>query len=69
MGKRKCGAEANTAFGPLNRALPPSDLPGVVEGLAQLSRNGPRYPTNHGIQKSSATAFRKASIRVFDLAS
>jgi len=34
-------------------ALPPSFLPGVVEGLAALSKNGLRYPIpNHGIQKS-----------------
>lgn len=34
-------------------ALPPSYLPGVVEGLAALSKNGLRYPIpSHGIQKS-----------------
>lgn len=34
-------------------ALPPSYLPGLVEGLAALDRNGLRYPIpNHGIQKS-----------------
>ena len=34
-------------------ALPPSYLPGVVEGLAALDRNGLRYPIpGHGIQKS-----------------
>ncbi|MGE0486910.1 MAG: DUF169 domain-containing protein [Gammaproteobacteria bacterium] len=34
-------------------ALPPSFLPQTVEGLAQLSKNGLRYPIpNHGIQKS-----------------
>lgn len=34
-------------------ALPPSFLPGIVEGLASLDRNGLRYPIpNHGIQKS-----------------
>ena len=34
-------------------ALPPSYLPGLVEGLKALDRNGLRYPIpNHGIQKS-----------------
>ncbi|MBK8961060.1 MAG: DUF169 domain-containing protein [Proteobacteria bacterium] len=34
-------------------ALPPSYLPGLVEGLKSLDRNGLRYPIpNHGIQKS-----------------
>ncbi len=34
-------------------ALPPSFLPGVVEGLAALSKNGLRYPIpNHGLDKS-----------------
>lgn len=34
-------------------ALPPSFLPGIVEGLTALDRNGLRYPIpNHGIQKS-----------------
>jgi uncharacterized protein (DUF169 family) len=34
-------------------ALPPSFLPGVVEGLAALSANGLRYPIpNHGLDKS-----------------
>lgn len=34
-------------------ALPPSFLPGVVEGLASLSRNGLRYPiVGHGITHS-----------------
>ena len=34
-------------------ALPPSYLPGLVAGLAQLDKNGLRYPIpSHGIQKS-----------------
>ncbi len=34
-------------------ALPPSFLPGVIEGLAALSKNGLRYPIpNHGLDKS-----------------
>ena len=34
-------------------ALPPSYLPKLVAGLAQLSKNGLRYPIpNHGIQKA-----------------
>ncbi len=34
-------------------ALPPSFLPGIVDGLASLSRNGLRYPIpNHGIHLS-----------------
>ena len=34
-------------------ALPPSYLPGLVEGLAALDRTGLRYPIpSHGIQKS-----------------
>ena len=34
-------------------ALPPSYLPGLVQGLASLDRNGLRYPIpSHGIQKS-----------------
>ena len=34
-------------------ALPPTYLPGIVDGLASLSRNGLRYPIpNHGIQLS-----------------
>lgn len=34
-------------------ALPPSYLPQLVEGLAQLSKNGLRYPIpNHGLDKS-----------------
>lgn len=42
-------------------ALPPSFLPGVVEGLAQLSRNGLRYPIpNHGLQKSPLDSIAKS---------
>ena len=42
-------------------ALPPRFLPGVVEGLAQLSRNGLRYPIpNHGIQKSPLDSISKS---------
>lgn len=42
-------------------ALPPSFLPGVVEGLAQLSKNGLRYPIpNHGIQKSPLDSISKS---------
>lgn len=42
-------------------ALPPSYLPGVVEGLAQLSRNGLRYPIpNHGLQKSPLDSIKKS---------
>ena len=34
-------------------ALPPSELPGIVAGLEQLSKNGLRYPIpNHGLDKS-----------------
>jgi uncharacterized protein (DUF169 family) len=34
-------------------ALPPSYLPAIVQGLADLSRNGLRYPIpNHGLDKS-----------------
>ena len=34
-------------------ALPPSHLPHIVRGLADLSRNGLRYPIpNHGLDKS-----------------
>ena len=34
-------------------AMPPSFLLGTIDGLAQLSRNGLRYPIpSHGIQKS-----------------
>ena len=34
-------------------AMPPKYLPGLIEGLASLDRNGLRYPIpNHGIQKS-----------------
>ncbi len=34
-------------------ALPPTYLPGIVDGLASLSRNGLHYPIpNHGIQLS-----------------
>jgi uncharacterized protein (DUF169 family) len=49
---------AERAFGgvqddELLMAIPPSFLPGVVAGLAALSKNGLRYPiVNHGIQKS-----------------
>lgn len=46
-------------------ALPPSFLPGLVDGLAALDRNGLRYPIpNHGIQKSPldsiATSYGKS---------
>ncbi|MBT3534624.1 MAG: DUF169 domain-containing protein [Rhodospirillaceae bacterium] len=42
-------------------ALPPSYLPSVVEGLAQLSRNGLRYPIpNHGLQKSPLDSIAKS---------
>jgi uncharacterized protein (DUF169 family) len=42
-------------------ALPPRFLPGVVEGLAQLSRNGLRYPIpNHGLQKSPLDSISKS---------
>jgi uncharacterized protein (DUF169 family) len=42
-------------------ALPPSFLPGVVEGLAQLNRNGLRYPIpNHGLQKSPLDSIAKS---------
>jgi len=42
-------------------ALPPSYLPGVVDGLAQLSRNGLRYPIpNHGLQKSPLDSIQKS---------
>ena len=42
-------------------ALPPSYLPGVVEGLAALDRNGLRYPIpNHGIQKSPLDSIRSS---------
>ncbi|NQV21761.1 MAG: DUF169 domain-containing protein [Rhodospirillales bacterium] len=42
-------------------ALPPSFLPGVVAGLAQLSRNGLRYPIpNHGLQKSPLDSIAKS---------
>jgi len=42
-------------------ALPPSFLPGIVEGLAQLSRNGLRYPIpNHGLQKSPLDSIAKS---------
>ena len=34
-------------------ALPPRFLPGIVEGLAALSKSGLRYPIpNHGLDKS-----------------
>jgi uncharacterized protein (DUF169 family) len=40
-------------------ALPPSHLPGLVDGLAALDRNGLRYPIpNHGIQKSPLDSIR-----------
>lgn len=42
-------------------ALPPSYLPGIVEGLAALSKNGLRYPIpNHGIEKSPADSIAKS---------
>ena len=42
-------------------AIPPSFLPGVVKGLAALSKNGLRYPIpNHGIQKSPLDSIQKS---------
>ena len=41
-------------------ALPPSYLPQVLEGLAELSKNGLRYPIpNHGIQESPRRSFEQ----------
>ncbi len=40
-------------------ALPPACLPGVVEGLRQLNRNGFRYPFSPwGVQSSPIESFR-----------
>jgi uncharacterized protein (DUF169 family) len=42
-------------------ALPPSYLPGVVEGLEALSRNGLRYPIpNHGLDVSPLKSMAKS---------
>lgn len=42
-------------------ALPPACLPGLIEGLAALHRNGLRYPIpNHGIQKSPLDSIQKS---------
>ena len=42
-------------------ALPPSYLPGVVEGLEALSRNGLRYPIpNHGLDTSPLASMAKS---------
>ncbi len=42
-------------------ALPPSYLPGIVEGLAALSKNGLRYPIpNHGLNFSPLEALRQS---------
>ena len=42
-------------------ALPPSYLPGIVEGLAALSSNGLRYPIpNHGLEVSPLASMAKS---------
>jgi uncharacterized protein (DUF169 family) len=42
-------------------ALPPSYLPGLMEGLESLSRNGLRYPIpNHGLDKSPLDSLAKS---------
>jgi uncharacterized protein (DUF169 family) len=42
-------------------ALPPACLPGLIEGLTALDRNGLRYPiANHGIQKSPLDSIQKS---------
>ncbi len=42
-------------------ALPPSYLPGIVEGLAALSRNDLRYPIpNHGLEVSPLASMAKS---------
>ncbi|MEP2989424.1 MAG: DUF169 domain-containing protein [Parasphingorhabdus sp.] len=42
-------------------ALPPSYLPGLVEGLGALSRNGLRYPIpNHGLEVSPLASMGKS---------
>ena len=41
-------------------ALPPSYLPGVVEGLEALHSNGLRYPIpNHGLDTSPLASMAK----------